>query len=193
MIVRSFSNEGQDLLVTKLVQQPGYFLDIGSGNPIYGNNSFVLELLGWKGLLIDSMPESVERAKRYRTSSIIECDVTKVDWSALLAEFKAPPVIDYISMDTDAANTELVKRFPFDKYQFKVMTFETDIYQGDDSRKRACQEALAPYPQYAPLLEDAKVDGLEWEDWWINRDLIDPAIVAKATKSMDWREFLNTL
>ena len=193
MNIRSFSNEGQDILAAKLVPHPGFFLDIGSGNPVYGNNSFALELMGWKGLLVDGMEESIERARRYRTNPAVLCDVTKVDWLALLAEVEAPSIIDFISMDTDAANTVLVQRFPFDKYQFKLMTFEHDRYQGDDSRKRACGEALVPYPQYIKLLDNAKVQGLEWEDWYVNTRYISSDILAKRTASMDWQAFLNTL
>lgn len=193
MSLHSFSNEGQDILTLKLIGPSGFFLDIGSGNPVYGNNSFVLELMGWRGLMVDGSEESIQRARRYRSNPAVLTDATRADWVALLQAVNAPPVIDYISLDVDEANINVVSSFPFDRYQFRLMTYEHDRYNSGDARKVACEEALRPYPQYVRLLDNATVQGLEWEDWWVNRDLIDPKFFSYAVKGVDWREFISRL
>jgi hypothetical protein len=184
------AKEGQDQLALKLCPTPGFFLDIGMGDPLDGNNSLLLEQRGWKGFMFDAQGHQVEAANRCRGNRAIQCDVTTFDFAAFLNEVRAPKVIDYISMDVDDANTALVKRFPFDIYSFKVMTFETDRYNGGDTRKRACEEALSPYPQYVRICENVMVQGLEFEDFWINADYISSPIRAK---SMDWKEFIKLL
>lgn len=190
------AKEGQDLLALKLCPTPGFFLDIGMGNPLDGNNSLLLERRGWKGFMFDMDNHHVITANSgARQNLAVRCDATTFDFGAFLDEWSAPKMIDFISMDVDGANEALVRRFPFDRYQFKVLTFETDRYNGGDARKRACEEALAPYPQYVRLLNNARVtdQGLEWEDWWVNTDCVDDAILKKATTGMDWREFLDLI
>lgn len=189
------AKEGQDLLALKLCPSPGFFLDIGMGDPHDGNNSLVLERRGWRGFMFDAQGHQVEAANRSRTNPAIQCDVTIFDFGAFLDEHLTPRLIDYISMDVDEANAALVRRFPFDRYEFKVLTYEHDRYNSGDARKRACEEALAPYPQYVRLLDNARVtdQGLEWEDWWVNTRYIAPEILAKRASSMDWRAFLDTI
>lgn len=193
MKIRSFSNEGQDILANLLIKEPGTFLDIGVGNCCFGSNTFTLEILGWSGLLVDFDQESVDRANRYRSSPAIQCDVRNADFRKILEAVKMPKMIDFISMDTDEANTDLVKNFPFDEYQFKILVFETDRYNNGDVRKRACEEALKPYPQYIKLLDDGMVKGLCWEDWIINKNYFDEKVIGCASSKMDWSEFLNKL
>lgn len=42
----------------------------------------------------------------------------------VLNKYKAPKVIDYLSVDVEGAESRILKNFPFDKYQFKLMTIE---------------------------------------------------------------------
>lgn len=43
---------------------------------------------------------------------------------SLLHEFKAPPVIDYWSLDTEGAELPILQSFPFDEYAVRVLTVE---------------------------------------------------------------------
>lgn len=50
------SQAGQDIFVVNVLnnKRDGYFIEIGSHDYKYHNNSFVLEKqLGWKGIMID--------------------------------------------------------------------------------------------------------------------------------------------
>ena len=42
-----------------------------------------------------------------------------------------------------------------------------------DIRKNELNKVLAKHPQYLVLLNNAKISGLEWEDWVINTKYFD--------------------
>ena len=48
--------------------------------------------------------------------------------SDVLDKYKAPPIIDYLSLDVEGAELRILKAFPFDRYIFRVMTIEHNGY-----------------------------------------------------------------
>lgn len=185
-----YAKEGQDLAAMALLGKNGYFLDIGMGVCDDGNNSLRLEEAGWNGLMFDLSSENVSIANQKRRNKAIQCDVTTFSFEDCLLENSAPFLIDYISMDTDAANTELVTRFPFDKYEFCFLTFEHDFYNTGWERKRACEKALAKYPKYVRIVDNCLVNGLAWEDWWINTDYVSSSF---RFSNASWQQVIQKL
>ena len=55
----------QDKFVLHVLQhkQNGYFLEIGSNNPITINNTYLLEKVDWQGIIVDPINYSSERIK----------------------------------------------------------------------------------------------------------------------------------
>lgn len=51
----------------------GVFVDVGANDPIVDSQSFHLEQLGWRGLLIEPLPAYCELLRRHRQSRVIEC------------------------------------------------------------------------------------------------------------------------
>jgi Methyltransferase FkbM domain len=47
-----------------------------------------------------------------------------VPLSEILQRFQAPPVMDYLSLDVEGAETLIMRHFPFHEYSFNVMTVE---------------------------------------------------------------------
>lgn len=43
---------------------------------------------------------------------------------SVLAQFGAPPVIDYWSLDTEGSELAILKSFPFDRYTIRILTVE---------------------------------------------------------------------
>ena len=170
---QKYSKEYQDLFVSTLISKPGFFLDIGMGDPKNGNNSYYLELLGWSGLMFDQTQKDVDLANEIRKNKAIQCDATNFNWLQCFNINNVPKVIDYISLDVDDANIHVINNLPLDQYEFKIMTFEHDRYNSGDIRKNELNKVLAKYPQYIVLLNNAKITGLEWEDWVINTKYFD--------------------
>lgn len=195
MIFSIGSKEGQDILVKKLIKNKGFFLDIGCGDPEYTNNTLLLEKNGWTGLLIDLNKFYINDCKTKRTSNSFCFDCrhfSKDNWLNFLLENNCPNIIDYISVDINDANIDFIKNFPFEIYEFKIMTFETDFYQCGDKRKSIAIKILSNFNCYKLLLENAMLlDGRIWEDWWINEKYIN--CDKFYTKNLCWVNFINNL
>jgi hypothetical protein len=192
----SGSKEGQDLMVLTLLGRKGFFLDVGCGPPEHTNNTFTLEQCGWTGILLDYDQDYVMQCRRKRRSSIFRVDCgnyTRQEWLDLLESQESPHIIDYISVDVDDANIGFIRNFPFDQYEFKIMTYETDCYQCGNHRKDAAYTVLSTMPQYALLVEDVLLEpnGRVWEDWWVNeRYLYCKGLYAK---KVWWKTFVDAI
>ena len=200
-IEKSYSNDGQDVFVNTILPiQEGFFLDIGCNYPKIDNNTYALEVLGWTGLLIDINPNLINQCKEIRKSSSFLLDCSQINWREFLKENNVPKVIDYISLDVDDANVDVIRNFPFDEYEFKIMTFETDFYKCGSLRKDAAIKVLSNYSFYEMCLEDGILhwgneefgNNLIWEDWWINTKYINlpKELYSKKKK---WKEFNSEL
>lgn len=54
---------------------------------------------------------------------------------SILDEFHAPSVIDYLSLDVEGHEYEILRTFPFDKYKFRCITVEhNEPHQGPEMR-----------------------------------------------------------
>lgn len=83
-------------------------------NKVAGN-----EILG----TVDQFSHSDKHAD-IRTKGRSTINVKTKSLSELLDEFEAPRVIDYISMDTEGSELEILQHFDFNKYSFRVLSVE---------------------------------------------------------------------
>jgi len=171
------SQIGQDLWVIDRMKgkTDGSFVDLGGGHPIRFNNTYLLEKkYNWKGISVDMGPPGAFKCKnmsleeyrslwsKERSTPLICGDALKIDYERVFEELGFPLVIDYLSMDLapPRITTECLKQIPFSKYQFNVITFETDSHRDKTTRKLS-REVLIPLGY---LL-------VEWdiqEDWYIH-------------------------
>ncbi len=64
---KSYSQFGEDVQISRLVTgSKSTYLDIGSGHPIIGNNTFKLYREKWSGILIEPIPELASLSKKVR-------------------------------------------------------------------------------------------------------------------------------
>lgn len=215
MIDKTYAKEGQDIFVDLLLDK-GFFLDIGCGPPVFANNTYALELAGWTGLLLDNFNEycsfnQLEVCKTCRSSPAFIVDCNSIDWTVFLRDNNVPKIIDYISLDVDNANISVINNFPFNDYEFKIMTFETDCYSDGVNRKNQAINVLSQYKQYKRMLDDGiassndcyscgmtmeecenrTLEGpLVWEDWWVNTKFIT---VDCYRNNVYWLDFLREL
>jgi hypothetical protein len=142
--MQSFSEVGQDSFAYNHVQKnDGFFLDVGSYHPTMNNNTYGLELIGWKGFLFDVDQRWEEITKKTRTSPFMLGNILDVDWRGFIEDFNVPKHIDYLSLDVDDHDHE-----PFSKtftvlhrlvdagFSFGAITVEHDAYRlGDQPRQ----------------------------------------------------------
>lgn len=63
----SFSQEGEDLIARNwLPERNGSFLDIGSGMPIWGSNTYFFYRKGWRGCSVDALESNIKYSRIIR-------------------------------------------------------------------------------------------------------------------------------
>ena len=100
----------------------------------------------------------------------------------ILKDNNAPKVIDYVSVDIDPMSMIGLNNFPFDEYEFKVMTFEHDTYRNGPEQKELAY-ALLTEKGYVRLCNNVNVPeaqgvGLYFEDWWVNPKYFSEEFIA---------------
>lgn len=77
--VKSYSQEGEDLILRRYfeTQEMGFYIDVGAHHPFRFSNTYLFYKMGWWGINIDAMPDSMRLFNRYRKRDInIECGVS---------------------------------------------------------------------------------------------------------------------
>ena len=156
------------------------FLDFGCRHPVEINNTYYLEnKYNYKGLSVDYDLNAINywylSDRNYNNAKCI--DLTKIDIEELLDNFyQENKVIDYFSFDLEPPlrTLEVLKKIPFHKYKFKLVTFEHDAYRKFDtvipSRKIFYENG---YKRIKSKITDGYSSSMsKSEDWWINPDLI---------------------
>ena len=65
--VKSYSQFGEDTQILRMINaSTEFYLDIGSGHPIIGNNTYGLYRKKWSGILIEPIPELAKLTKKVR-------------------------------------------------------------------------------------------------------------------------------
>lgn len=153
-------------------REVGTFLDIGSSDPILNNNSYMLEEIGWRGLLVD---RSDCNNAFYRRTPFLQADALTVDWPRVLStHFKSR--IDYLSFDLDDDGLAALVRLPWATVRFSCMTVEHDFYRVGDQARGPMRKLLLEHG-YRLLCPDVTLDGFGiFEDWWVDPISIDTAL-----------------
>ncbi len=161
----------QDLFVLWALQgaSDGFFVEAGAYDGLTYSNTYLLEHLGWRGLLVEPLPSAFaalterrhvskraaalsavdgerlafrscvevaelsrletvdpgdqhENAGRRDSHDVIEVPSVRIG-SALRAA-GAPSTVDYLSLDTEGNELEILKDFPFDTVHVRCLTVE---------------------------------------------------------------------
>tara|TARA_B110000977_G_C10942571_1_gene441446 strand:+ start:168 stop:935 length:768 start_codon:yes stop_codon:yes gene_type:complete len=88
-------------------------------------------------------------------------DVKTISLEDMLSKFKAPNVIDYLSIDTEGSEFEILDNFNFDRYKFKIITCE----HNHTSDQNKIYNLLTNHGY------QRKFVGLSrWDDWYVLSD-----------------------
>jgi len=181
------SQAGQDEFVLRLLgtAPAGTFLDIGSGDPIKGNNTWRLEQAGWNGLRVESAPDSAAETQAARKSELWIGDARQRDWTAQAD-------VDYLSLDVDEATPATLDRLLAAGMRFRVATIEHDSYRfgpGPRDHMRAALQAAG----YTLLCADVSLnhEHMPFEDWFVNLQDVPPEFALRyRCDGKSWQEIL---
>jgi hypothetical protein len=184
-ITNNYSEAYQDIFILSALngKRGGTYLEIGSADPFYHNNTALLETkFGWTGASIDIRREMVEEFNDRRDNLVFCLDATKIDYAKFIPRVGLGQDIDYLQLDCDPPGRtfEILKMIPFDQHRFAVITFEHDYY-ADQSVRDASREYLTEKGYKLVASDIAFNEKHSYEDWWVHPELVSAEIVDKMT------------
>lgn len=174
----------QDKFVLNLLnfKKNGFFIEIGSNDPISINNTFILEKnYNWNGIMIEYDPRYLDLYKIHRQNSIhIINDARNINYKELFINNNVPNNIDYLQIDLEVDNRstlttlELLDNQVLDTYKFATITFEHDIYRGNFFDTKFISRNIFKNRGYIPIFTNINNGGINsFEDWYIHPDLVN--------------------
>lgn len=193
----SNSQCGQESLVLSLLSEKnnGHYLEIGAWDFKESSNTYLLETkYNWTGIAVEISKKYAKKYNKKRKNQCINDDALKLDYAEILKANEFPKVIDYLQLDIDPAiNTfNCLLRIPFEEYQFRVITFEHDLYV--DSRNSIYQKIGKQHLEsfgYIRIAKNVSYNGLAFEDWYINPNLINEELVKELKPDSNWENHFN--
>jgi hypothetical protein len=159
----------------------GYYVEMGSGDPISGNTTYKMESeYDWTGVGFELNPEKVDQYNSVRKNKVLMEDATKFDYLAYFKENNYPKQIDYLQIDIESPidyrgrSLEPIGQplnglisLPLNQYRFSVICFEHDtILHYKNASMRDAQREILNNLGYSLVVK------LGHEDWWV-----DPTVV----------------
>jgi len=170
----------QDSFVLNALKEKrnGYYVEIGSNDPIAWNNTYILETeYDWDGVGFELKQGLVDHYNDVRKNKCVVADATQFDYLSYFKENNLPKQIDYLQLDIEPAHQTLtaLKKLPLDQYRFSVITYEHDLY-ADPNNEAIKEESkiILSGLGYKLAVENVH-DGMPsrvFEDWWI-----DPSVI----------------
>lgn len=191
-IEQNYSEAYQDMFVLTLLngKKNGTYLEIGSGHPTYGNNTYLLEKhFGWNGVSLDINEEFVKAHHEQRSHICIVKDATTINYEKLLTGLDFPRDIDFLQIDCDPPEIsyKTLLSIPFETRKFAIITFEHDHYTDPNKNYREkARKYLSEYG-YKLFVSNISPDNKRpYEDWFVHPDLIN---ISEYESFMDVRDY----
>lgn len=180
-IKRNYSQSFQDIFVLSMLngKENGTYIEIGGDHPINISNSYLLETeYNWKGLSFEINSEKVNYYNSIRKNACICTDATSADYEEIFLKYKISNSIDYLQVDVEPSwqTLKALKKLPLDKYRFSVITFETDLYNGDLESAKQSDQILTNLG-YELVVRNVACMGLPYENWYVDPNVVDRSLI----------------
>ena len=166
----SLSGLGQESYVLSVLEEKknGYYVELGSGDPLIESNTYLLETrFDWTGLALDTDKELVDKYNNQRKNVCLNENALKFNYRDFFKENNYPKQIDYLQIDIDGhdeGNCLLaLVALPLNEYRFSVITIEHDVIL--DYRRAPMRDAQRQILSSLGYVLTAQLMG---EDWWID-------------------------
>jgi len=175
-IHQNYSQSMQDLFVlaANQGQRDQWYLEVGSAEPFYHNNTALLETkFGWNGVSLEIDSNKAADFARQRRNPVLCQDATTTDYEAVLQQHGAPQDLGYLQIDCDPAENSyrILTAIPWSTRRFAAITFEHDYYVDPVVRDRS-REYLRKQG-YELVAGDIAFDETHsYEDWWVHPELV---------------------
>jgi FkbM family methyltransferase len=99
----------------------------------------------------------------FHTSKATEdCYINTISLKDLLIKFNAPKIIEYLSIDTEGSEYDIIKNFDFNMYKFRIITCEHNF----NENREKIHTLLTNRGYVRKLAEISRFD-----DWYINPNI----------------------
>ena len=149
-----------------------FYLEIGASHYKDKNDTYDLEMAGWKGISIEIEKRFVDDFGQNRSNPCILGDAIKVDWDLILDQYDAPKRIDFLQIDIDMnprnANLLALINLPLSRYRFNSIIIEHSV--GMDytfENLRSTQRYILTSLGYR------LVNSGHYDDWWVDKTVFD--------------------
>lgn len=182
-IEKNYSQTYQDMFTLSMLngKQEGTYVEIGCADPIYNNNTYLLEKeFKWNGVSIDINPEEIKKFQKVRNNLALTQNALTLNYSELFLNLKFNSNIDYLQIDCEPAETtyKVLQQIPFNDYKFAVITYEHDYYADETKSYREKSRQFLESKGYVMVVGDIAPDkNSTFEDWWIHPELVDSKII----------------
>ena len=152
-----YSQAGQDLFAFELFGKSGTYIDIGAGDPIIFNNTYMLEVeKNWNGISIDfgdNNQKKINNLKKFwkecpeRKNKIYWENALNFNYKAALKENNIKNDIDFLSCDIDPQEKTFLalKKVINSGIRPKYISFETDYYREKINYSNLAYNFLKPH------------------------------------------------
>ena len=152
-----YSQAGQDLFAYELFALNGTYIAVGAGDPIRGNNCYMLETnYNWRGFSVDigDSDEDIRQNLKSRwlkhperKNMIYWSDAITFNYMQGINENNLDKNIDFLSCDIDPQEKTLMalKKVILDGIKPKLICFETDFYREKKDYSLLAYNFLEPY------------------------------------------------
>lgn len=115
--------------------------------------------------ITEVVPSDVHEGNGNR-SNPTELMVDTISLADLLRRYEAPKVIDYLSIDTEGSEFDILQAFDFDAYRFNYITVE---HAGETTKRENIKTLLEGngYRRWWPELS-------QWDDWYVGPGALQP-------------------
>lgn len=193
-IKKNYSQVCQDLFVLSMLdgKRNGSYLEIGAAHSHHNSNTALLEELGWTGVGVE-LNNELAAQHSCRKNKVLCADALSLDYALLLSENFSGNTIDYLQLDIEPPrNTfDAMLAIPFEKYKFRVITYEHDHYVDITKSYREKSRRYLSSLGYKLVVNDvAPLENCNFEDWWVMPGLVDENAV---NAFMDARREINVI
>jgi tetratricopeptide (TPR) repeat protein len=184
-IEKNYSQVFQDMFVLSMLdgKENGTYVEIGAAEPFNNNNTALLEKdFKWSGISLENNEELVNEFNSKRDNKCLLQDATTADYEEIFVNNNFDKTIDYLQIDVEPAEITFTTllTIPFDKYKFRVITYEHDYYVNPNTDYRRLSRRFLEAHGYKMVVGDISYDSnSSFEDWWVHPDLVDSKILKK--------------
>ena len=112
--------------------------------------------------IAEIVPEDVHEREGNRQEST-HIPVTTISLNHLLIQYTAPQIVDYLSIDTEGSEFEILRATDLDHWKFRFITVE----HAGEQEKRSKIHSLLTSKGY----ERWRSDLSRWDDWYVLRTI----------------------